>query len=256
MTPDFAPRCCFLSQMLPGSVFIIIIINYHSQCIQDRPEASRRGHSTQQKEDPIDKSKFSSQASRYRKHLSLPRAGLKIRLPSLTTHSYPQMAGAHVCAIHDSVFRPMLRCFSHCALDKLRKSSVEKRMAEIEKAIQNGGAKLRPCLVIPNYLESARETSLGRRRICLMATFNDAAIAELPRMVRHFVVPVVTDSVDWDIKTFRPDERIHTTPRWKHGKNNVKSQWVICFTYEVKESALLKWRGGYHLDEEQGDALV
>ncbi|KAE9391991.1 hypothetical protein BT96DRAFT_1058810 [Gymnopus androsaceus JB14] len=166
------------------------------------------------------------------------------------------MAGAHVCAIRDSIFRPMFRCFSHCILDDLdAEASLNKRTAEIERAIQNGRAKLRPCLVIPNSLESARETNSGQRRICLMATFNDAAIAELPRMVRHFVVPVVTDSVGWDIKTFHPDSRIHTIPRWKHGKDNVKSQWVICFSYEVKETALLEWRGGYRLNAEQETRL-
>ncbi|KAF9056836.1 hypothetical protein BDP27DRAFT_1373140 [Rhodocollybia butyracea] len=157
-------------------------------------------------------------------------------------------ASVHVSAIHDSVVHPMLLCFSNCPLDKTRQSSVRKRLDDIETAVQAGRAKLRPCLVLPNSMESALKDS--KRKICLMATFDDTPIDQLPVMMRHFVIPVETGSLDWDITSFEPHNRLGTNPQWKP-KEGVKSQWALGYLYEVDEANLECWRGGYHLDFEQ-----
>ncbi|KAF9066283.1 hypothetical protein BDP27DRAFT_1423944 [Rhodocollybia butyracea] len=160
---------------------------------------------------------------------------------------------AHVSSIHESVLRPMLLCFSDCTLDKTRQSSVKKRLADIETAVQTGRAKLRPCLVLPNNHENA--TEYQKREICLMATFDDTPISQLPSMMRHFVTPVETGSLDWDIATFESDKRLGTNPQWKP-KEGAKSQWVISYIYEVDEANLGCWRGGYHLNIEQQTRLL
>lgn len=142
----------------------------------------------------------------------------------------------------------MLLCFSNCTLDKTRQSSVTKRLGDIETAVQTSRAKLRPCLVLPNNEQSAWEDA--KREICLMATFDDTPISQLPAMMRHFVIPVETGSCDWDIATFEPHKRLGTNPQWKP-KDGVKSQWVLGYIYEVDEANLECWRGGYHLDLKQ-----
>ncbi|KIK58170.1 hypothetical protein GYMLUDRAFT_246209 [Collybiopsis luxurians FD-317 M1] len=164
------------------------------------------------------------------------------------------MPGAYVCGVYDSVLHPMLICLSHCGLDKTRKSTVRKRLDEIDAAVRNRKTRFRPCFVIPERktnLDADRE----RKKICLMATFDGSGIDDLPRMLRYFVTPVKSGSKDGYTKTFKDEECITTTPLWKP-KEGVQTQWVICFLYEVNTADLRPWKGDIALDAVEQDRLV
>ncbi|KIK58185.1 hypothetical protein GYMLUDRAFT_698775 [Collybiopsis luxurians FD-317 M1] len=164
------------------------------------------------------------------------------------------MYEGYVAGIYDSVLHPMLQCLSACGLDKTRQSTVQKRLAEIETAVRNRRTKFRPCFVIPNQDEKG-EGSAGRTKICLMATFNGAAIEDLPAMLRSFVTPVKTASGDGIPPTFNEADCIATIPPWKP-KEGVKTQWVICFLYAVNAADLSPWRGGIRLDAAEREHLI
>ncbi|KIK58214.1 hypothetical protein GYMLUDRAFT_246250 [Collybiopsis luxurians FD-317 M1] len=163
------------------------------------------------------------------------------------------MPGAYVCGVYDSVIHPMLLCLSRCGLDKARKSTVQKRLNEIDAAVRDKKTRFRPCFVIPerkNNVEGGPE----RTKICLMATFDGSGINQLPMMLRHFVVPVKTDSEDCNAMSFKNAEYITTDPLWK-AKDGVNTQWVICF-YEVNTVDLGAWRGGITLTIAEEEHLV
>ncbi|KIK58175.1 hypothetical protein GYMLUDRAFT_45381 [Collybiopsis luxurians FD-317 M1] len=164
------------------------------------------------------------------------------------------MPEAYVCGVYDSVLHPMLLGLDLCALDKTRKSTVRKRLAEIDAAIRNRKTKLRPCFVIPEH-----DASIGGgrswARVCLMATFDGSGIDDLPKMFRYFVTPVKSGSKDGYPKTFKEEDCITTTPIWKP-KEGVETQWVICFLYRVKVADLRPWRGKFVLDTVEQDRLV
>ena len=164
------------------------------------------------------------------------------------------MSQAYVSGVFDSVLHPMLVGLSLCGLDRTRQSTVRKRLAEIDNAVRDRRTKFRPCFVIPNRNESV-EGGAKRTTICLMATFNGAGIEDLPTMLRYFVTPVKTASEDGIPKTFNEADCISTIPPWKP-KEGVKTQWVICFLYEVSTSDLTPWRGDVKLDAEELERLV
>ena len=136
----------------------------------------------------------------------------------------------------------MLILLSRCGLDKTRKSSVQKRLAEIDKSVQDRKTKFRPCFVIPDRYKNIEGDS-ERTKICLMATFEGSGIDRLLLMLRHFVVSVKTDPNDWNTTILNNAEYITTSPLWK-AKDGVKSQWVICFLYKVSTADLGRWGEG------------
>ncbi|KIK58227.1 hypothetical protein GYMLUDRAFT_246263 [Collybiopsis luxurians FD-317 M1] len=164
------------------------------------------------------------------------------------------MPGAYVGGVYDSVLHPMFLCLSLCPLDKTRKSTVQKRLTEIDAAVRDRKTKFRPCFVIPeqrNNIEGGR----GKTKICLMATFDGLGINQLPLMLRHFVIPVKTDSKDCNAMTLQNAEYITTDPLWK-AKVGGNTQWVICFLYEVNTADLGAWRGGIALTVAEEEHLV
>jgi len=84
----------------------------------------------------------------------------------------------------------------------------------------------RPCLICetPSATASAEEHFT---RICLMRKFQPRELPRMPKMVRHFLVPVhITNS--------EHSEHLHTSPEWV-GKSQI---WVVALPFDPPEGSL------------------
>lgn len=76
----------------------------------------------------------------------------------------------------------------------------------------------------------------GCPRICTMATFGGCEVSQLPRFLRHCLIPVFpTLSTD-------TTEHQHTVPQWR---GNGRSQWIIAYPFPANDLFLdARWKDG------------
>ncbi|KAF7985756.1 hypothetical protein HWV62_353 [Athelia sp. TMB] len=100
--------------------------------------------------------------------------------------------------------------------DSQKSNGVLPRVRWVED--RDGGIKHRPALVCSGISSN--------RKICLLATFEGTELAELPRLIRRFLVPVYP--------TKREDNviHIHTIPPWRGAG---KPTWIIAYPIEAGE---------------------
>ncbi|OJT06560.1 hypothetical protein TRAPUB_2637 [Trametes pubescens] len=138
-----------------------------------------------------------------------------------------------VFAIHESVFTPIEDLFATRAVSSLATNERRRCSVELEslRTRKDTTLKSRPCILRAPFESPPGHSDRRGAWICLMATFENAPMAELPRVFHYLCSPVFPNGT-----VNRGKAHFHSLPEWPE-----LSCWIIAWVFKTTRPLDTRW---------------